>query len=279
MACSEHFLTQIDWQQPWLISLRSVADVIASAPDWRAALNAAAAEKALCNHRGLPLRFVPQEELPAGMAYEAFISQTGCVPTRENLHDFFNALVWLNYPHIKVQLNALQAAEIESASGFIGKAARRGKVRDAATIFDENAALLVTCDASLIDSLRAHHWQEVFVTRRAEFQQRCEVRLFGHALMEKLVRPYKAITAHAWVVMADHSFFALDAVQKQRWIDSVVADQLKADLQTSGFTPLPVLGVPGWSQGQDEAYYSDTAVFRPKRSHTARNALQRSLEE
>ncbi len=279
MECDRRFLKQIDWGQPWLDPLRPLAEAIFKLPDWRLAVNAVAAESALRNHRGLPVRFVPQEELPAGMAYEAFISETGCVPTRENLHDFFNALVWLSYPQIKIQLNARQAAEIESASASIAKSAQRGKVRDAATIFDENAALLVTCDASLVDSLRAHQWQDVFVARRAEFQERCEVRLFGHALMEKLVRPYKAITAHAWVVMADRSFFALDEAQKQRWIDSVVADQLKVGLQTSGFTPLPVLGLPGWCIDQDEAYYADTLVFRPKRSGVSRSALQSSPEK
>jgi hypothetical protein len=36
-------------------------------------------------------------------------------------------------------------------------------------------------------------------------------------------------------------------------------------LSTAGFTPLPVLGVPGWWQGQDEAFYLDQTVFRPKR--------------
>ena len=265
-----HFLERIDWRQPWLAPLRPIADPISKSQDWRGAINAAAAEKALRNHRGLPIRFVPQEELPAGMAYEAFISETGCIPTRENLHDFFNALVWLNYPRIKVQLNALQAAEIEAASEALAESARRGKVRDAATIFDENAAILISCDAGLIESLRAHRWHDAFIARRAAFQHVCEVHLFGHALMEKLVKPYKAITAHAWIVMAEPSFFALDEAQRQEHIDSVVADQLTAGLQTSGFTPLPVLGVPGWWAMQDEAYYADVSVFRPKRTAAPR---------
>jgi hypothetical protein len=45
-------------------------------------------------------------------AYEEFIGATGCVPTRENLHDFFNGLVWQTFPLIKRELNALQAAQI-----------------------------------------------------------------------------------------------------------------------------------------------------------------------
>jgi hypothetical protein len=36
-------------------------------------------------------------------------------------------------------------------------------------------------------------------------------------------------------------------------------------LSTAGFTPLPVLGVPGWWPDQDDAFYLDHTVFRPKR--------------
>jgi hypothetical protein len=52
-----------------------------------------------------------------------------------------------------------------------------------------------------------------------------------------------------------------------------VAGTLAAEgLSTAVFTPLPVLGVPGWRPGQDEDFYLDETVFRPKR--TDRNATQ-----
>src|SRR5690606_3794161 len=81
-----------------------------------------------------PLRFVPQGELPEGVAYESHIFETGCVPTRGNLHDFFNGLIWLRFPRTKQRLNQLQGAEIAAA----GVGAVRGRVRDALTLFDEN---------------------------------------------------------------------------------------------------------------------------------------------
>ena len=34
---------------------------------------------------------------------------------------------------------------------------------------------------------------------------------------------------------------------------------------TADFTPLPVLGLPGWCEDQDDDFYNDAAVFRPKR--------------
>jgi len=251
---------QIDWQTPWLSSFRELAERVIRQTDWRAQLDAVAREKSICNHRELPIRFVPQSELPQGTAYEAFISATGRVPTRSNRHDFFNALVWLTYPKIKRQLNALQAAEIEKSG-----AVNRGRVRDATTIFDENAALFVTADEGMAAALRAHRWMELFVHGRANFDGACGVELFGHAIMDKLVVPYKSITAHAWVVIVDASYFGLSPHEKMALLDSVVSEQMKCGFTTAMLTPLPVLGVPGWSSGQDEAFYTDQFVFRPKR--------------
>lgn len=259
-----HFLQAVDWQRPWLAPLRETARPLLQAADWRMVLNAVAGEMRLHNHRGLPIRFVPQSSLPPQTAYEAFISATGGVPTRDNLHDFFNALVWLTFPEIKLRLNALQAAAIEKA-GTGEPRGNRGPVRDAATIFDENAALLVVRDAEWIAALRAHRWRELFVDRREAFWQHCDIWLFGHALMEKLVMPYKAITAHAWPLVADSAYFELGLAGRRRWLDEAVARQLAPSLAPADFTPLPVLGVPGWWGGQDEAFYADVTVFRPAR--------------
>jgi hypothetical protein len=267
---SRRLFDVIDWQRPWLAPLRPAAEPIMRAADWREALNDAAAAASLQNHRGLPVRFVPQSRLPPDTAYEAFISATGGVPTRDNLHDFFNALVWLTFPRIKMQLNALQAVEIARSAVIVDDvktpAAGRGKLRDAATIFDENAALLVVRDQELVDALHGHRWREIFVNRRVAFQRDWQVWLFGHALMEKLVSPYKAITAHAWPVAADSAFFAMSPQDQRAWIDATASRQLATGLATSDFTPLPVLGVPDWWGDQDDAFYNDAAVFRPKRS-------------
>lgn len=263
------FLDCIDWSRPWLAHVCSIGQRIASAADWRQELNLCAATMALHNHRQLPILFVPQSNLPPDTAYETFISNTGCVPTRDNLHDFFNALVWLTFPRIKVQLNLLQALEIERVIAQ-STTAPRGKLRDAATIFDENATLLVTSNHELIAALRAHEWGKSFITHRNSFAQDCGVFLFGHALMEKLVAPYKAITGHAWVVSLDMNLHLenLNFREQLSGIDAKVAQQLANGLSTADFSPLPVLGVPAWWEGQDEAFYQDASIFRPKRKYS-----------
>jgi len=277
------FFADIDWTRAWYASVLPLATEIVANPaaiapadsnadtsvsaGWRDKINAGAAEGMLRNQRQQAIRFVAQDELPEGMAYEAYISDTGHVPTRENLHDFFNALVWLNFPLIKTQLNALQSAQIASLG--IGKS--RGAARDAATIFDENAALLVVRHsdegARLIEALRDHRWRQAFVEQRHLFGVHCEVWSFGHALMEKLAQPYKAITAHAWVVTVEANYFDLDLRARRAYLDRKVAQQLKGHtLTTADYTPLPGLGIPGWWPNQAEDFYADTQVFRPRRS-------------
>jgi Protein of unknown function (DUF3025) len=261
--------TPIDWTRPWYASIQVASEKVTGRSDWRAVLNQQCTEKSLTNHRGLPVAFVGQAALPEGTAYEAFISATGNVPTRNNLHDFFNALVWLSFPNIKRRLNALQAAQLASAG--VGKS--RGPARDAATLFDENAAFLVVSDTLqgdvLVEALRAHEWRSAFLDQRSAFNRYAEVWLFGHALMEKLTAPYKAITAHAWIVTVPSDFFLMTHSARREWLDIHVANDLAATglngLSTTCFTPLPVLGVPGWWHSQDENFYNDAAVFRPSK--------------
>jgi len=258
---------EIDWSRPWFGTVRDAASRIdLTLPSMVGPFSQQAAALGLVNHAGQPLRFVPQAALPEGSAYEQFIGATGQVPTRDNLHDFFNGLVWLTFPAIKRQLNALQAAQI--ARDGVGKS--RGPARDAATIYDENAALLVVRDnaagAALVAALHSHQWQDAFVARAAQFGRDADVWLFGHALMEKLVAPYKAITAHTRVVLASDHYFTLDAAGRRAWLDQAEAQRLAAQgLSNGGFTPLPVLGIPGWWPQQDAAFYDDPTVFRPKR--------------
>ncbi len=78
-------------------------------------------------------RFVDHSELPPDEPYEAFIARTMCIPTRENLHDLFNGLMWLSYPQTKRWLNLLQAQQI----ALHGAKGPRGSLRDALTVFDE----------------------------------------------------------------------------------------------------------------------------------------------
>lgn len=271
---SEQFLSQINWQQPWLLPLRDIAQRVLQEQDWKLAVNRLMQTQSLCNFAGRALHCIPQESLPDGVQYEAHIYATGGIPTRDNLHDFFNALMWLRFPHIKKILNHLQAVEINNRADLSQSGgqnsnqqiSQRGRQRDAATLFDENAALWICSDSSLTLALQQHSWTDIFLTRREDLKNHCEVMVFGHALLEKLINPYKAITAHAWVVHVDEEW--LSQTDSQRWqqVDQLVSQRLQQGFNARDFAPLPVLGLPNWSEGQDINFYADQQVFRPLRT-------------
>ena len=240
-------LAAIDWTAPWLQDWRTPGQGVAARVEQGAtvaeALNASKVYDA-------PRRFVAQSGLPPGVAYEQHIFDTGSVPTREGLHDFFNGLVWLQFPRTKARLNALHVAQI----AHTGIQPVRGPARDALTLLDENGALLHAPDA-LWNALLAKDWQRLFMTLRPLWQQ-ARLVLFGHALTEKLVTPRKPITAHVLRVLC--------AGQTLLEMDCWLAGQLSpAWLARKPFAHLPVLGVPGWWPGNADAdFYADRAVFR-----------------
>ena len=238
----------VPWLTPYRPTLLRIEACRSAGVSLADSLNAAMALQPAVLLRQGALRFVPQHELPAGEAYEAFIARSACVPTRDKLHDLFNGLVWLRFPQLKRRLNELQAQQL--AQGGVG--ATRGAVRDALTVFDENAALW-QAPAVLVDALRQRDWRALFITHRAAWKD-ARLTLFGHALMEKLTRPRKAITAHVWLVP--------EAVDLQaHLIDTLSPERLASKRQL----PLPVLGVPGWwPANEDPAFYDDASVFRER---------------
>ena len=243
----------VNWHAPWLkpyqVVGQAIADKCQESASLCAALNAA-------QHSAM--RFVGQSNLPNHLAYEQFIVDTQTVPTRDNLHDFFNGLCWLTFPQTKKRLNQLQAAQLATD----GVQQTRGAVRDALTLFDENAAFL-TAPQPLWDALIAKDWQQLFVELRPMWQD-AELILFGHALLEKLTNPRKQITAHVyWAQTAIKSIANLDA-----WI---AADITANKLACKPFAPLPVLGVPGWwAENEKLSFYEDILVFRPESKKIAK---------
>lgn len=242
----------IDWSAPWLAPWRGQGQPLARQllqddPSVHQALQTAAPQ-------GAPVVFVPQSALPEGTAYEQYIWDTRRVPTRDNLHDFFNGLVWLQFPRTKRRLNQLQAQAIATD----GVQAVRGPLRDALTVFDENGALLQAPDA-LWDALRARDWQRLFIDLRPLWAQ-ARLVLFGHALLEKLVSPRKPMVAHVF-----HAPVAMNSIAN---VDGWLADQMEVSAwSTKPFTPLPVLGVPGWWPANEApGFYDDAQVFRPLRA-------------
>lgn len=270
-------LACIDWQQPWLEIWRALGVPTqahcADGADVAAALNRSRAACAAAQPGFEAPVFVDHAQLPADLAYETFIFETRQVPCRNNVHDFFNGLAWLVFPQLKARLNALQASEIRTRT--IG--ATRGPVRDAITVFDENAGLWCGPDETWA-ALRRHDWHTALLDHRAAWLPRppgshsadqnappspgsAHLVIFGHALLEKLIAPRKPLVVHCF----RHSVATNSIVD----LDTQVSRTLCAELLAAKpFQPVPVLGVPGWwpANARPE-FYDDASVFRPKRSN------------
>ena len=133
----------------------------------------------------------------------------------------------------------------------------RGKLHGSVRMFDENGALLEAPQA-LWDALLQREWRRLFVELRPLWAE-ARLLLFGHALLEQLANPRKGLTAHVWCAQAP--------LQGLDEADAWLAGQCTAEAWAAKpFTPLPVLGVPGWHpENTNFSFYDDSHVFRPRK--------------
>ncbi len=223
-------------------------------------LNALATTRPLSGG-GAPIVFV--EPNAAREPYETTVFRTGRVPTRTaNWHDVFNARVWLSFPLTKAALNERHYEELE----IHGSSGRRGTARDVLSLFDEGGVIVASSDASLLELLRGFEWKRLFWERRREARQQMRFLVFGHAILEKALQPYKAVTAKALLLEVPERFMSapLEAQIAEadrhaaRWFAS-----REALSSTRSLSPLPILGIPGWADNESAAFYDDPQVFRP----------------
>lgn len=226
-----------------------------------------------------PLSFVSQDDLPHGTAYEAFIHKYAKIPTRDNLHDWFGACVWAKFPKTKALLNAKHIAHFDAVDSGNG----RNRVRDTITVFDENGAIIAVSDdeigSEIADALVGFDWQTCLVKNRhywhnpdiAKRHTGARAFIFGHALLEQMLNPYKSLCAHALIVRVPQVFFAKPLAMQLSMLDELLCDCLDkflvAGVTPRQLNPLPILGVPYFWDNADAAFYQDEFVFRKGRRH------------
>lgn len=223
--------------------------------------------------RGFPLRFVAQETGRQGFEsqYEPRCYLTGEVQTRpDNLHDFFNALVWLTFPKAKAAINARHFQALKHTAVEAGS--QRGKVRDMATLLDESGVIVVSASVELTGLLLNFQWKELFWKHREQVRKEMGFYIFGHGLYEKALQPYVGMTGQGLVMHVTSEFFRLPEAEQSRILDERLAEYLNNPLHcvsTRELHPVPLLGVPGWvEENASEAYYDNTAYFRPGRQQS-----------
>lgn len=227
------------------------------------AFNALLAQEPRHTGDGQPLRFA--EPRSDGMGYEARIAQHGVVEHRSNnWHDFFNALVWLEFPQAKAALSARHGQEL-AQHGAHSAHAPRGCVRDALTQFDECGIVVLSSHGDLNQGLHEQRWAEVFWQQRPAVQQHMRFIVFGHATYDLLQAPFPGLCAKA--LYLDTTAYTVHAPWSALGpaLDNYLAHWLQHQLmRPKDLRPLPLLGIPGLTPESEFAqYYQDTRQFRP----------------
>ena len=225
----------------------------------------------IVTHTNLSLRFVTQQagKLTFEQQYEPRCYLAGEVQMRaNNWHDLFNVLVWLTFPKIKAALNARHYHALRLAQTQPYKNGR-GALRDASTLLDESGIIVVTADEKLAYLLRNFQWKKLFWQQREQVKTKMGFYIFGHGLYEKSVQPYLGITGQGLLLHVESAFFTWSLPAQLMYIDSALVGQLATPdfcTTTVALTPLPLLGIPGWSiDNEHEDYYHNATYFRAGR--------------
>lgn len=225
-------------------------------------------------HSGQPLRFVEQVygKLPLEEQYEPRCYLKGEVPTRaNNWHDLLNALVWLTFPKAKAAINARHYQEL-TGKGSVTTTSQRGAVRDTSTLLDESGVIVACADSELSALLQNFQWKELFWQRRKHVQRSIGFYLFGHGLYEKALHPYIGMTGQGLILPVEPAFFNWSMAQQIAHLDELLAEYWSAfehGASTRELTPVPLLGIPGWTADNEMAsYYENTQYFRSARGAT-----------
>ncbi len=201
--------------------------------------------------------------------YETFIAQNRQVPTRHNWHDAFNALIWLQFPQVKQQLNELHMADIERY-GVHPRTPRRNQL----THFDECGVVIAIPEnqrhkgLEIVTGLANHQWHQALLAEQEQWGRAVLPFIFGHAVLEMLLDPFIGLTAKWLAVMVPDDFVSMGWLEQRQCLDQRIHARIQAldnFIPKHLLRPLPVLGVPGWYHGQNADFYANQDYFRPLR--------------
>jgi len=226
----------------------------------------------LHSRHGPPIHFVDQDKRAQGFenGYEPRIYLRGEIQTRrQNWHDFFQLLIWCQFPQSKSLLNALHYHAARGRLTANPVLHNRSPLENAITLFDECGVIIVSSNPLLLQLIRNMQWQELFWQHREILDSSLHCIVFGHALYEKALRPYPGLTGNAILIETDASFHQLGQRQQWHWLDCHISQVIESgsnNISTRCFYPFPVLGMPGWdSNNRHPDYYANSDYFRSSR--------------
>jgi hypothetical protein len=224
----------------------------------------------IVNARGQRIRFVTADQ-DRGARFEPRTWLTGEVQVRRiDWHDLLNALTWITYPTAKASINGRHQAALEAEGGASWQdGSSRSPTRDALTHFDEDGVVVLSSQRDLAGLLRGFAWKELFWQRRAQVRRSMRFFVFGHALFHKALAPFVGMTGKALLFEVAPAVLERDPEALRTEVDRLTAVHVwnpERMLRPRELCPLPVLGVPGWwDANEDAGFYDDVSYFRPGR--------------
>lgn len=212
-------------------------------------------------------QFVNQSELNNETRYyEQIIAELHQVPSRESSwHDFFNGIIWLQFPATKKLLNRLHVEQIQ-AFGLHP----RTLVRNQVTHFDECGLVLVGTDPKareIVNALKNHQWSQALMEEKGGWGSILHPIIFGHANLEMLLNPFMGLTAKwLYIECPQLEIEPIPSLENLALIDLALAlhiEQNQAFASKGQLKPLPLMGIPGWYKNQNAEFYQQTSFFRP----------------
>lgn len=211
-------------------------------------------------------RFVAQDRaaLERLGGYERHVAETRSVPTRaQSWHDFFNMAVWAHFPRSRWALNAVH---VDTTLGPIDPRNGRAPPQNVAAQLDESGVIVASSSPELLADLGALRFKRAFWERRAELAATTRFWLLGHGMLESLLAPHRGLSGKAVLLelpRAPHTY-ADDELRAS--VDERVAGAIASWRSVApSLDPLPVLGIPGYSDEQCSEFYDDARYFRFQR--------------
>lgn len=195
--------------------------------------------------------------------YDPMILKKNKLLTRlSNWHDFFNFTTWVKYYQIKKAINSVQYKYQHFR--HVNQQQKRTVQENTLTQFDECGMIVICNNDELIYLLQNFKFKEFF-THKKLFEHVVFL-TFGHATLECYLSPYIGLTAKAIICKTKKEL----TDNKENILNDIftkLSNKIRNEeiLFSNDFLqPIPILGIPGWHENQDENFYNNKSYFRNK---------------
>jgi hypothetical protein len=203
------------------------------------------------------------------LSFEQQVHTQAQVPTRlENWHDYFNFWSWLYFPQAKAQL----FQRYTQVPGYLTQSqarVTRTPLQNRLALLEEGGVVIGSDNPALLAQIQGMQWQTLFWTHRAWLKDQLLIKIFGHAIWEKLLNPYLGLTANAVLFLIPSEWLHWSAIAQAKAFDQLLADWLSGSEvlhYKTELCPFPLLGMPGAYPGNNcFAFYQQTDYFRSQR--------------